>query len=169
MAWTTPSTWVSGAILTAAQLNQQLRDNLDAIGGAWTSFTPTMSNGWSLGNATVTSRYIKAGRLVIFSAHIKMGSTTTFGAGALRVALPATSTAAKGDGWLTDIQAFSLDAGVSTYPFWAKQYDTNTLEFYVMNASGTYLGGASTVTNTVPFTWATNDELWFSGTYEAAS
>lgn len=32
MAWTTPSTWVAGAILTAAQLNQQLRDNMDAIG-----------------------------------------------------------------------------------------------------------------------------------------
>jgi len=27
MAWTAPSTWVAGAILTAAQLNQQLRDN----------------------------------------------------------------------------------------------------------------------------------------------
>lgn len=28
MAWTAPSTWVSGAILTAAQLNQQVRDNM---------------------------------------------------------------------------------------------------------------------------------------------
>jgi hypothetical protein len=32
MAWTAPSTWVSGAILTAAQLNEQLRDNLLANG-----------------------------------------------------------------------------------------------------------------------------------------
>jgi hypothetical protein len=30
MAFTTPSTWVAGAILTAAQLNQQLRDNMIA-------------------------------------------------------------------------------------------------------------------------------------------
>ena len=28
MAWTAPSTWVAGAILTAAQLNTQLRDNI---------------------------------------------------------------------------------------------------------------------------------------------
>lgn len=28
MAWTAPSTWVAGNVLTAAQLNQQLRDNL---------------------------------------------------------------------------------------------------------------------------------------------
>jgi hypothetical protein len=31
MAWTTPSTWVQNAILTYTQLNQQLRDNLNAI------------------------------------------------------------------------------------------------------------------------------------------
>lgn len=28
MAWTAPSTWVAGNVLTAAQLNQQLRDNM---------------------------------------------------------------------------------------------------------------------------------------------
>ena len=32
MAWTAPSTWVAGAILTAAQLNTQLRDNMLAGG-----------------------------------------------------------------------------------------------------------------------------------------
>lgn len=31
MAWTAPSTWVAAAVLTAAQLNQQLRDNLLAL------------------------------------------------------------------------------------------------------------------------------------------
>jgi hypothetical protein len=31
MAWTTPSTWVAGAILTAAQLNTQLRDNMNEL------------------------------------------------------------------------------------------------------------------------------------------
>jgi hypothetical protein len=29
MAWTAPLTWVSGAVLTAAQLNQQVRDNMN--------------------------------------------------------------------------------------------------------------------------------------------
>ncbi len=28
MAWTAPSTWVAAAVLTAAQLNEQIRDNL---------------------------------------------------------------------------------------------------------------------------------------------
>ena len=31
MAWTAPSTWVAGAILTAAQLNEQLRDNMNFL------------------------------------------------------------------------------------------------------------------------------------------
>ncbi len=31
MAWTSPRTWVSGAVVTAAQLNQHLRDNLLAL------------------------------------------------------------------------------------------------------------------------------------------
>ena len=32
MAWTPPSTWFASAILTAAQLNQQLRDNMKWLG-----------------------------------------------------------------------------------------------------------------------------------------
>jgi hypothetical protein len=31
MAWTAPSTWVSGAILTAAQMNVNVRDNTNAL------------------------------------------------------------------------------------------------------------------------------------------
>lgn len=31
MAWTSPITWVANAVLTAAQLNQQIRDNMLAI------------------------------------------------------------------------------------------------------------------------------------------
>lgn len=31
MAWTTPKTWVAGNTLTAAELNEQVRDNLDFL------------------------------------------------------------------------------------------------------------------------------------------
>ena len=31
MAWTAPSTWVAGAVLTAAELNEQLRDNMNFL------------------------------------------------------------------------------------------------------------------------------------------
>lgn len=39
MAWTAPSTWVAGAILTAAQLNTQLRDNMLSGGPAFCKVT----------------------------------------------------------------------------------------------------------------------------------
>lgn len=52
MAWTAPSTWVAGNVLTAAQLNQQLRDNFltsapalaTAGGAAGALFVPTAVN-----------------------------------------------------------------------------------------------------------------------------
>lgn len=31
MAWTTPKTWTDGSVLTAAELNEQVRDNLDFL------------------------------------------------------------------------------------------------------------------------------------------
>jgi len=41
MAWSSPSTWVAGAVLTAAQLNAQVRDNLLALysGTGWVDAT----------------------------------------------------------------------------------------------------------------------------------
>jgi len=33
MAWTSPRTWVAAAVLTAAQLNEQVRDNLNYLKG----------------------------------------------------------------------------------------------------------------------------------------
>jgi len=45
MAWTAPSTWVAGAILTAAQLNQQLRDNMLASGPFLTALPAAPADG----------------------------------------------------------------------------------------------------------------------------
>lgn len=89
MAFTAPSTWVSGATLTAAQLNQQLRDNLLSLRNAndqyvklyldnnpsipnstdtkisWTSIAFQVGTIWSAGNPTrlvapVTGKYAVA-------------------------------------------------------------------------------------------------------------
>lgn len=48
MSWTTPKTWVANEILTAAELNEQLRDNLTHLeqkpGAFWTgSLTDTVT------------------------------------------------------------------------------------------------------------------------------
>lgn len=41
MTWTTPKTWVAGSALTAAELNEQVRDNLDYL---YARTSPTMSS-----------------------------------------------------------------------------------------------------------------------------
>ena len=43
MAWTAPRTWVSGAILTAAQLNEQVRDNMLAGGPIYAAYSDLTS------------------------------------------------------------------------------------------------------------------------------
>ena len=74
MAWNAPATWVSGAILTAAQLNAQLRDNLNYLGApsaAWTTFTPQLRTATTNRTSTVTyARYLRIGSLAIIEASV---------------------------------------------------------------------------------------------------
>lgn len=53
MAYTTPATWVSGATLTAAQMNTQVRDNLSAIRDTGRVFASTSNQ--SISNNTWTA------------------------------------------------------------------------------------------------------------------
>lgn len=94
MSWTAPKTWTAGP-LTSSDMNVHVRDNLKAIGDAWTSYgsgaswTATGSNP-SLGNGTWDGRYIQAGKLVVCSIVLTAGSTTTYGTGTYHLALPVT-------------------------------------------------------------------------------
>ncbi|MEN8493514.1 hypothetical protein ABFB50_00810 [Dehalococcoides sp. THU3] len=44
MSWTEPRTWVTGEIVTAAQLNEQVRDNIDFVHDALPSNTQTVTS-----------------------------------------------------------------------------------------------------------------------------
>ena len=52
MAWTAPSTWVAGAILTAAQLNTQLRDNMLFLNATTNVVQTTVSGATGVANTT---------------------------------------------------------------------------------------------------------------------
>jgi hypothetical protein len=68
MAYTAPSTWVAGNVLTAAQLNQQLRDNLLAafpLGvDAWAAWTPTLTQSGAVAVTVTRGRYQRIGRTI---------------------------------------------------------------------------------------------------------
>lgn len=78
-----PRTWVVGETVTAALMNQEIRDQISSMLGAWTPYTPTwiaQSGGTpSIGNGTIFADYIKIGRTVHFRIHLTWGSTTTGG------------------------------------------------------------------------------------------
>ena len=92
MAWTAPRSWVADEVVTADLMNTHVRDNLKAIGDAWTSWTPTLSQGVSTNIAkTVTyAKYVAAGKLII--ATVKLAPTAAGTAGsAITITLPVTA------------------------------------------------------------------------------
>jgi hypothetical protein len=90
MPWVTPRTFLNGDVMTAAIMNQEVRDNLGFLGNTgtlagWLPFVPTWraSSGTapSLGNATVDCAWGRVGPTVFVRYHILSGSTTTYGSG----------------------------------------------------------------------------------------
>jgi hypothetical protein len=161
MAWTSPSTWTTAAVVTAAQLNTQLRDNLKAIGDPWTSFTPVWTASTTnptLGNGSKSGFYLQAGKLVVFKLRITFGGTTTSGAGGYSFTLPVAA-----------VNTDQIPTG-GAIVFDTSANDRRTRSCFInspttcgaMDEAGVRVGGAN------PFTWANGDTIDCAGTYEAA-
>lgn len=79
-----PRTWVVGEVVTAALLNQEIRDQFNSMFAAWSTYTPTWTGSTTnpvLNNGTMVGRYMKLGRTVVGHINLTAGSTTTYGAG----------------------------------------------------------------------------------------
>jgi hypothetical protein len=155
-------------VLTASFWNTQVRDQFTELApffAAWTSWTPSLSVGFSNGNATRTGKYLKIGRFVAFYGAITMGSTTTYGA-APRLSLPVTAATAEA---ATTVTCQLLDASVGKQPSaFIISDSTSVIELATITVSGTYPQPAQ-VNATAPFTWTTGDAILYGGFYEAAS
>ncbi|WP_416983562.1 hypothetical protein [Streptomyces sp. T028] len=95
-----PRTWVVGEVVTAALLNQEVRDQFNSIFAAWTSYTPTWTAATTnpvLGNGTITGRYMKVGRTVLAGFTLTTGSTTTYGSGNYSFGVPTAAASASQD------------------------------------------------------------------------
>lgn len=132
---------------------------------AWTAFTPTLSGGWALGNATYTATYMRVGRKISFGAYIVIGTSTTKGS-VMIVALPVT--AASQYTAIANFTAYFLISASGHYPAFAISNSTSTVELVTPNSAGTYTIANQTQA-AVPATWATGDIIRYGGTYEAAS
>lgn len=165
-AWTSPRTWVTNELVTAALMNTHVRDNLLAIlpsGTASTTYTPTWAGGSpSIGNGTLTARYQQMGKRIDLQIQLTGGSTTNWGgATAWTFTLPVT---AQSETVYYVGVADVLDTGTAFY--------TGVV---VINPAGTTLsvhpstaGATGNFNSTTPLTWGTGDELRINITYTVA-
>lgn len=160
-----PRTWVVGEVVSAAIMNQEIRDQFNSMFGAWTVYTPTWtaSTNPSLGNGTLTGRYMKIGRTVLCEIILTTGSTTTYGSGQYAFGLPVQAASSGVDA----IGSARLTAG-ATYigtTFTASGSQTAVPTF---PGSSTPATGAN-MTPTAPATLAAGHVLRLTVVYEAAS
>lgn len=159
MAWTAPRSWVADEVVTADVMNTHVRDNLKAIGDAWTSYTPTLSQGASSNIAKTVNyaKYVAAGKLIIVSVKVSATAAGTAGS-AIKLTLPVTAAA-------TDFlgQGMYFDSGTATYGAVAFVDTTTTVTLYRSDAIPTnYIGADPNIAV------ASGDVYRFHLTYESA-
>lgn len=161
-----PRTWVVGEVVSAAVMNQEIRDQFNSMFGAWTAYTPTWTAATSnpaLGNGTILGRYMKIGRTVLCDIILTAGSTTTYGSGAYSIGMPAAAAAAS----LEAAGVARLSAG-STYIGYAYVASGALVANVIFPNTSTPSVGANW-TSTAPATLAAGHSLRLTLTYEALS
>ncbi|ARF75675.1 hypothetical protein B7C62_28035 [Kitasatospora albolonga] len=161
-----PRTWNAGETVTAAMLNQEIRDQLNSMFDVWTAYTPAWTSSGTnpaLGNGSITGRYMKIGRTVHVSILLVGGSTTTWGTGAYSIAAPFTSA----NIGVAFVGAARL-AGTDT---WAGicNLSANTTAINLQFPASTTNTRAANMQATSPETHAAGTSLRLSLTYQSAT
>jgi hypothetical protein len=156
--WTDPRTWLAGEKLTAALLNQHLRDQLRVPSEAWPSYVPTWTAaGFAIGNGTIVGRRILAGKLCIGEIIATIGSTTTVGASAYIFGLPATALSSN----MPIGNMAILDSSVPTVRQ-RNVYANSTTTCAANDEAGVFVSGAA------PLALAVNDTIKIFFMYQVA-
>lgn len=146
--------------------NAMLSTGAGELGAAWATFTPSRTN-ITIGNGTEVSKTITHGKLVVWHYDLTLGSTSSIG-GDLKLTLPATSVAYGGAGAVNLGMANLFDSSAGRV--YAANVQWNTTADVVIRPSASDLTYTYYVTgsSTVPFTWATSDEIGFTVPFEKA-
>jgi hypothetical protein len=152
-------TWVSNDVLTAADMNLYASHE----GGAWTSYTPSTSQGATPTLTVTFARYARASRLITVQVNLAITSSGS-AATAVTMSLPATaatsSTIIAGGGYIVDNSASSQYPGFT--------YLSSTTAVGLLPASTTTLGllGA---TGGFTAALASGDTVQMAFVYESAT
>lgn len=147
--------WSAGATLTAAQMNTYLPQEFSTYTPSWTASTSNPS----IGNGSISGRYIAFGDFIRFRIRIVAGSTTTFGSGNYSLSLPVPLLS--GEVLQASIQY--IDGGSLFYHGAPFLESGSTFRLGVVSNS---VANIQSAMPTVPFTFANTDEIRVAGTYE---
>lgn len=136
---------------------------------AWQSWTPTLTN-ITLGNGTITyAKYTQIGKLVHYRIRIVVGSTTT-ATDPPTISVPVTVNGDYSDlvaGFGTG--AFYDASSGAVYQLTVLYRTSGTgLSFGVLAAGGTYGTFSGATSAAIPVAWASGDNIFLAGTFEAA-
>jgi hypothetical protein len=168
-------TFAVGEKLTAARTNNFCQEgevaNSSLVttagqpGGAWVSYTPTVTG---ISNTTATGAYMRLGKTVFFRAKVLLGASSSVTA-TPEITLPLASA--------TDVpsSAFEVrmvDANVLLwYSGQGIEVNADAVSIYALRDQGsttTYSYGVG-VSSAIPFTWTTSDYIEVSGCYETSA
>jgi len=150
-------TLADGDYPTAAILNTYAMGE----GGAWTSWTPTVTQSVSVTVTNTRSRYARYGRTIHFSLELTVTGSGT-AANAVVFSLPATAASSSGV-----IGIGYIDDDSATARFAGRVALASTTTFVLQPTSTDVRGSLGSATFTAGL--ASGDTIKISGTYEAAS
>ncbi len=154
---TNPFDFSTGAVLTAAQLNQI---------GDYESWSPTLT-GISLGSGTINAHYAEVNEFVHFEIEFLSASDTSFSGTSMQFSMPvnyggALNFVGLGNGWVRP------DGASTIYAIQAigVQSSNNIVPYYMQNFTSVQV---ISVRESLPATWnKSNGVLYMNGVYRAA-
>lgn len=91
---TTPRTWVIAEVVSAAEMNTEIRDAITGLQASWTSYTPSWTatgTAPAIGNGQLLGKWQQIGKSIDVQINVIPGSTTTFGTGSYSFSVPVAS------------------------------------------------------------------------------
>jgi len=151
----TPARLAVGATNTFLRPNASAATGLEWVDGA-TTWTPTYTN-ITIGNGTVTAKYVRVGKIVTAFFSLAFGSTTAITANYARFTLPVAAASNFCSGWGQYEDAGTGNGFMGFYVAGFDCYPTRAI-------TGLWNG----IDATNPITWTTNDKLSFLLKYQVA-
>lgn len=164
---TTPRTWVAGEIVTATEMNTEIRDALTGIQAAWASYTPALTAATTnptLGTGSQqTGAYLQIGKTLLVQGRIGFGASGAApGSGRYAISLPINVTGSFGV--ILGSGIFTDSSGPTTIAIFPRVATATTFFMYLDNqTSGTF--GVGSAAPVVP---AVNDTFDFFIVCQAA-